>query len=322
MDIIQSLGPLAIASRLKRLSDRLIKDTALIYQQEKVEFEPRWFPAFYLLWQRASLSVTEIARELRVTHPAINQVAGDLEKAGLVVSWRDKADDRKRLLSLSQKGKELTFRLIPIWRDIEEAARDLLDSNAADLMGAMDRIESALDEQEMYDRIQALGKQRRMEAIEILDFQPQYSKDFKRLNLLWLEKDFEVEPLDAQVLDDPQGQILRLGGQILFVRMGGEVVGTVALIPREEGLVELAKMAVAEKARGRQIGKRLVLAAIERARTMGANSIVLLTSPKLVLANRLYHQLGFVAITPTPRKDLGYKRPTIMMKLDLKEEIT
>ena len=32
MDIIQSLGPLAIASRLKRLSDRLMKDAELIYR--------------------------------------------------------------------------------------------------------------------------------------------------------------------------------------------------------------------------------------------------------------------------------------------------
>jgi len=322
MDIIQSLGPLAIASRLKRLSDRLMKDAALVYQAEKVEFEPRWFPAFYLLWQRSPLAVTEIARELGVTHPAVNQMAGDLEKAGLLVSVRDQKDDRRRLLSLSPKGKDLTQKLIPIWRDIEEASRDLLDSNAADLMGAMDRLEGALDKQEMFDRIQALGRQRRMEAVEILDYRPQYRKDFKRLNLEWLQKDFAVEPPDARVLNDPQGQVLKPGGQILFARVDGEIVGTLALVPREEGLVELAKMAVAEKARGRQIGKRLGLAAIERARAMGASSIMLLTSPKLASANRLYRQLGFVQMTPAPRTDLGYRRPSIMMKLDLEEELS
>jgi DNA-binding MarR family transcriptional regulator/predicted GNAT family acetyltransferase len=321
MDIIQSLGPLAIASRLKRLSDRLLKDAALIYEGESLAFEPRWFPVFYLLWQKAPIGVTEISRELGVTHPAVNQVAGDLENAGLLVSGRDKEDDRRRLLSLSQKGKELITRLVPVWRDIEEASRDLLDSQAPGLLGDLDRVESALDEKEMSQRIRDLLKHRQQEAVEILDYEPRYKAAFKRLNLEWLERYFEVEPVDERILSDPQGQVLKRGGKILFARLDGEIVGTAALIPREEGTAELTKLAVAEKARGRQAGKKLVLAAIERARALGARTLQLHTNPKLVAANQLFRQLDFSQVTPAPRKDLGYKRPSILMTLALEDNI-
>ena len=42
-DIIAELGELAFASRLKRLSDRLMRDVSRIYQQMDVDFEARWF---------------------------------------------------------------------------------------------------------------------------------------------------------------------------------------------------------------------------------------------------------------------------------------
>lgn len=318
MDVIRSLGPLAIASRLKRLSDRLLKDAENIYRQEKLSFEPRWFPVFYLLWQKAPIGVTEIARELGVTHPAVNQIAGDLEKAGLLVSGKDKEDDRRRLLSLSLKGKGLITRLLPVWRDIEEAARELLDSQAPGLLGDLDRVESALDEKEMSQRIRELFKHRQREAVEILDYEPRYRADFKRLNVEWLERHFEVEPVDERILSDPQGQVLKRGGKILFARLDGEIVGTAALIPREEGTMELTKLAVTEKCQGRQVGKKLVLAAIERALSLDAQTLQLHTNPKLVAANQLFRQLGFAKVTPAPRKDLGYKRPSILMTLELK----
>lgn len=317
MDIIQSLGPLAIASRLKRLSDRLMKDAELIYRKEGLPFQPRWFATFYLLWKKAPIGITEIARELGVTHPAVNQIAGDLEKAGLLVSLRDREDDRRRLLSLSPQGKELIARLLPVWQDIEEAARDLLDTHAPNLLGDLDRVENALDEKEMSRRVRGLFTNRQQEAVEILDYEPRYKAAFRRLNLEWLEKHFEVEPEDERVLSDPQGQVLKRGGKILFARLDGEIVGTVAVVPQEEGTAMLTKLAVTEKARGRQAGRKLVQAAIERARALGARTLRLHTNPKLAAANQLFRQMGFSQVTPAPRKDLGYKRPSILMTLNL-----
>lgn len=111
MDLLRQLGPLAIASRLRRLTEWLYKDGARIYQEQSLDFEPRWFPLFYLLKKSGRTAVTRAAQSLGLTHPAINQIAGEMSKRELLESFSDKKDKRKRLLRLTQKGKKLYPRL-------------------------------------------------------------------------------------------------------------------------------------------------------------------------------------------------------------------
>jgi DNA-binding MarR family transcriptional regulator/N-acetylglutamate synthase-like GNAT family acetyltransferase len=319
MDLIKQLGLLAVASRLKRLSDRLMKDGSRIYREQRLDFQPRWFTVFYLLSQKSPLAVTEIARELRVSHPAVNQVANAMEKAGLMVSQKDKADERKRLLSLSPSGKALVTKLKPVWNDFKLSAGELLEESGVDLLEALDRIENSLDDTEMYDRIQTQIKKRQLEETKIIDYKPRYRKYFRTLNLEWLNEYFSVEPIDEKILSHPEEEILKHGGKIFFAQLDGKIVGTVALIKHSHNTYEIAKMAVTEKAQGRQVGKKLALVAIDRAKSLGARTVLLNTNPKLETANKLYSRLGFVQVGPKPRKDLGYRRPTITLKLDLKE---
>ncbi len=317
MDLIRQLGSLALASRLKRLSDRLMRDGFRIYMEQGLDFEPRWFTVFYLLSQKSPLAVTKIARELRISHPAVNQVANAMEKAGLLVSQKDKADERKRLLSLSSSGKALVTKLKPIWNDFKLAADELLAESSVDFLDVLDRIENSLDEAEMYDRIRTQIKKRQLESVKIIDYKPRYRKYFKTLNLEWLKKYFSVEPLDEKILSHPEEEILKPGGRIFFARLDGKIAGTVALIKHSDDTYEIAKMAVTEKAQGQQAGKRLALAAIEKARSLGGRTILLDTSLKLTAANHLYRQLGFVQLSPKPQSNLAYTRPTITLKLDI-----
>jgi hypothetical protein len=73
-NIIEELGSLALATRLKNLSDRLAKDVARVYKESDFEFEPRWFTMIYALKEGEELGVTELAMMLQQTHPAVNQV--------------------------------------------------------------------------------------------------------------------------------------------------------------------------------------------------------------------------------------------------------
>ena len=43
MDLVNELAELAIATRLKRLSERLSIDVSKIYKESEVDFEARWF---------------------------------------------------------------------------------------------------------------------------------------------------------------------------------------------------------------------------------------------------------------------------------------
>src|SRR5690606_752914 len=68
-------------------------------------------------------------------------------------------------------------------------------------------------------------------AAHIVAFDPRWREDFARLNLEWLRRWFVVEPVDAEVLGDPERHILADGGQVLFALDAGgtRAIGTVAL---------------------------------------------------------------------------------------------
>ncbi len=154
-------------------------------------------------------------------------------------------------------------------------------------------------------------------AIEIVEYQPHYAQYFRDLNYEWLEEYFEVEPYDRIVLNDPQKQIIKLGGYVFFARVKAEVVGTCALLKHTERKYELAKMGVTERFRGRGVGHRLTQAAIDKARALGADTLVLATSRLLPVANHLYESLGFQYADQSVIGPLPYKRETIVMAMEL-----
>jgi GNAT superfamily N-acetyltransferase len=161
------------------------------------------------------------------------------------------------------------------------------------------------------------GKSSSFSEIEIIEYQPRYARDFRDLNYEWLERYFEVEPYDRIVLNDPQNQVIKLGGYIFFARVGGQIVGTCALLKHTDKKYELAKMGVTERFQGRGIGRRLVQVAIETARALDAETLVLATSRLLPAANHLYESLGFGYVDNSVIGPLPYKRETIVMAVKL-----
>lgn len=319
--MMDELGELAFASRLKRLSERLFRDGSEVYGDHSVEFEAKWFPVLYLLGRESPLPLTEIARHLRLTHPAVSQMASEMTSRGLLRSEKDPEDERKRLLRLTAEGKELRERLEPIWDHIAEATRELIGETGHDLLGALETMERSLDRRSMRERVRGLSRRRQIDSVEIVGYSPDLADRFRALNERWLRKDFAVEGEDRKVLDDPGAEIVEKGGAVLFARIGERVVGTCALVRRGEGEFELAKMAVDEEFRGRQAGRRLLLAAINRARYAGGRKLYLHTSEKLVAANNLYRTAGFVRATRDEEIPHRYDRPTFTMLLDLDRQL-
>ena len=154
-DIIEELGSLALATRLKNLSERLARDVSQIYKQSAFEFEPRWSALVYALKDGEELSVTELSNMLKQTHPAVNQVANVLVEKKLVDERKDEGDQRKRLLKLSKKGEKLVKQMSDLWQKIKEANDQLLKDTGGDLLNNLDKVESALDQESMFDRIRA-----------------------------------------------------------------------------------------------------------------------------------------------------------------------
>ena len=316
MDVIEELGALAFASRLKRLSERLQKDVTKLYRLLSVDFQARWFAVAHLLHHSGAMPVTEIASALKLTHPAINQVASEMEKAGIVSSRKDKKDERRRLIGLTKKGFDTLSALEPVWKEIEAATQDIIETSGVNLLRALSKVEISVSEDSVLDRCLRNLKPTIEERIHIFDYKPQYRKYFKLLNEEWLNEYFTVEPEDAKLLRDPNRTIIRKGGIILFAELGEEIIATTALIKADKRAFELAKMAVSSEFRGLGIGHKLCRAALERAKREGAGEVFLLTSPRLTTAIRLYRDCGFRETADTNHA-IPYGRETIIMKRSL-----
>jgi N-acetylglutamate synthase-like GNAT family acetyltransferase len=139
---------------------------------------------------------------------------------------------------------------------------------------------------------------------------------FRALNEEWIARHFVVEEQDRRQLDDPVAAYIETGGEILIAEVDGHPIGCVALIPDGSGAYELSKMAVSPDLRGQGAGRKLLTAAIERARQLGARSLFLGSSTKLPAAVHLYEAVGFRHVAPETLH-MPYDRANVFMELVL-----
>jgi GNAT superfamily N-acetyltransferase len=151
---------------------------------------------------------------------------------------------------------------------------------------------------------------------EVVRFTTDFSPHFETLNREWIEKYFEIEEADRTVFKDPFKAIVAPGGQIFFVVVNGEVLGTCAVMRLDDSTYELAKMAVSSEAQGRGYSNLLMKSAIEFAKHAGAEKLILLSNTRLKAAIRLYEKFGFRPVPITEADE--YKRVDIQMELRLK----
>ena len=153
-------------------------------------------------------------------------------------------------------------------------------------------------------------------TIKIIDFKPEYTKDFYNLNIEWLKTFFYVEAYDENVLSQPDKYIINKGGFIFFAIKNEKVAGTVALMPTEKsGILELTKMAVLPEERGLKIGQQLLQHCIDFGKSQNLEALLLYSNRKLENAIYLYRKYGFVELEL--EKDSPYLRSDIKMLLVL-----
>ncbi len=176
---------------------------------------------------------------------------------------------------------------------------------------------------EIKERFDVSERKLPVDTIEIRPLQlGEDGKPFWTLNEEWISRYFKLEDRDIATLSNPE-KILRDGGQIYFARAAGEVVGCVALIPvTDDGVYELSKMAVSPAVRGRGIGRKILVYAIEQARNsqswaLPVRRLFLGSSKRLVDAVHLYESLGFEHVPPESLPWAGYARADVFMELPL-----
>ena len=162
------------------------------------------------------------------------------------------------------------------------------------------------------------GKVRSAAEVLIRSFRAGDETDFRMLNEQWISRYFKMEPKDEAALCNPQATIIGPGGAILMAEFGGRCVGCCALLRMSDGGFEVAKMAVSPEHQGSGIGRRLLGATIEVARSLGAPRLYLETNHTLATAIRLYESSGFRHLDPSQVKPSPYDRADVYMELLLR----
>lgn len=314
MDFYNKVGKKAIGSRLRGLSDMITNDAAKVYQMYGIDMQPRWWPVFYMLTESKENSITAIAREIGQTHASVSQVVREMAKNGFVIERRDKEDQRKNFVSLTEKGSNAAIRLEQQHEDVSAAINKAFSESQYDLWKAIEEWEYLLEQKSLLRRVEEEKKKREGSQAIIIDYTSEYKRAFKQLNEEWITQYFKMEASDHKALDHPDEYIIDQGGHIFIALYDGKTVGACALIKMNDKKFEMAKMAVSPKAQGKSIGTLLGQACIDKAKELGADTLYLESNTKLKPAISLYRKLGFEKITGPPSP---YERSNIQMELKL-----
>lgn len=310
MSYLSDMGLLSLGSQLKAISDQLYAMADDVYARHGIELQGRWFPILRLLHDRGPMTVGDIAAEVGQTHSAISQLANRLVREGWLTASSDANDRRTRRLALTPKA-EATIRMAkPLWRAMKEGLEQRVRDNGLDaaVLEALARVPG----RELADMITERAGAYREDAVRIVTFRPELREHFYRLNADWLERYFQLEPYDIEVLSNPEGVILSTGGAIFFAELQSEIVGTCALMQVKPGEYELTKMGVDPSVQGMGIGRKLIEAAIAEFQRLGGRELFLETNSKLKTAIRLYESSGFEH-QPAVKADSHYSRANVYM---------
>lgn len=315
MDTLRGLGEIGMASRLKRVSEYLMRETQFVYNTYNINFDPYLFPTFKIIKNKDGITNTEINSCLRTTQPATTQTINKLLKKNLIILKHDKVDKRKKKIYLSDEGKQLIKNATPIWESIESIVKKYTSFNSNSLLEHLNILESQFESKSFSKAIiEHINMKNLGNTVKIIDFSSEYRSKFYELNVEWIKKFFYVEPFDEEVLSNPEKHIIDKNGYIFFAKLNNTIVGTVAIMPKN-GVYELTKMGVSPEHRGHKIGQKLVQHCIDFAKKLELEKLILYSNTMLENAIYIYRKYGFVEIPV--EENCIYKRSDIKMELRL-----
>jgi len=299
-DFLNELAELALGSRLKRMSERMLANASDVYQEFGMNINPKWFTLMALLDAKDSnkqvLSIVEASSMLGLSQPALSQFCKELQNEKLIKIVKDQSDSRKRILSLTAKGRERVQQMKPIWEAVQLAAVDLCTEHNNDFYRSLLLFEKSFSRQSLLTRTRRYINQTAMQTqVVIKPFEPVLAHHFETINKEWIDDMFVLETIDKQVLEDPQSHIIDKGGKIWFAEhptLG--IVGTCAFWNKGDNNFELTKMGVLKSARGLKVGEILLQHVLNETQSLDIKKLFLLTNAKCESAIHLYEKNGFV----------------------------
>lgn len=151
-DIITALGHLCMGSRLKRLGERLQAGVSVVLAERGHDVQPAQLPLLWALREGGAMAIGQLGERVGISQPGVSRAIGTLEAQGLVCIAAEGHDRRQRYVALAGPGHALMDELDEtLFPAVDNAVERLCTADGHDLLGQIDRIERAL-EQEPLDR--------------------------------------------------------------------------------------------------------------------------------------------------------------------------
>jgi putative acetyltransferase len=128
--------------------------------------------------------------------------------------------------------------------------------------------------------------------LTISTFHPEDQDEVKNLVLAGLVEHWGW--LDSSKNPDLDDIAMQYASGVFFIaRQAGRLVGTGALIPRQDGIAEIVRMSVAKDVRRQGIGKKILSELVNHARQAGFKRLILETTTTWQEVVEFYLHCGF-----------------------------
>jgi DNA-binding MarR family transcriptional regulator/GNAT superfamily N-acetyltransferase len=254
----------------------------------------------YELAHGEETTASELGEELGLDAGYLSRILRGFEKHGLIHRRPSEADGRRRLLRLTDRGREAFAPLDARSRsEIGAMLGGMSITGQERLVGAMRTIERLLGA--------------RPEPVVPYLLRPHQPGDMgwvvHRHGVLYAREygwDERFEALVAEIVAKFIQQYDPRLERCWIAERDGEIVGCVFLVGESEEIAKLRLLLVEPEARGLGIGSRLVEECIRFARQAGYLKITLWTNDVLNSARRIYEGMGFRLVHEKPHHSFGH----------------
>ncbi len=151
-DIIDEMGYTALATRLKRISDKMTHSTRLMYKKLDIDIEPNWYLILVIVEQTPNVSVMEIAKKVGFTHQSVQVITSKMLKNDYLRITKDAKDRRKTIFNITEKSTKMLPEIERIWKAGKVAIYELLNENT-EIISHLQTLETNLNKSSFGERI-------------------------------------------------------------------------------------------------------------------------------------------------------------------------
>ncbi|WP_247711794.1 MarR family winged helix-turn-helix transcriptional regulator [Qipengyuania qiaonensis] len=182
VDVVAQMGPAFLATRLKRLGERMQAGAASVLTDAGIPLQPGHMAAMAAL-RTGPKTVGQLAEASGTSQPGMTRTVGQLKKLGLAT---DEAcdDQRSRLIALTVQGERMAHRIATdVWPRVGSAAEEILARVDGDFLHQLAIIEQALAEASIADR----AARSHPRPLTLREYSSALAREFHDINREWID---------------------------------------------------------------------------------------------------------------------------------------